>query len=325
MNDETIINIAIAVIIPCYKEKGQILPVLNNIPEYVNYIYCVDDCCPDGTGRFIESNISDPRVHVIYHDTNQGVGAAMVTGYQATLKDDSEIVVKIDGDGQMDPELIPRFIRPIIEARADYTKGNRFFKLEDVYSMPIIRLIGNAGLSFMSKLSTGYWHLFDPNNGYIAIHKKVLQLLPLKKIHKRYFFESDMLFRLNTIRAVVTDIPMQAVYKNETSSLNIKFNIFIFTYKHLINFIKRIFYNYFLRDFHVASLEWIIGPSLILFGSFFGVMKWFENIQANTTATAGTVMLAALPTIIGVQLLLSALNYDMSTRPSSCLQKKLNK
>jgi dolichol-phosphate mannosyltransferase len=321
MNNDDRKDTAISVVIPCYKEKAQILDVLNKIPEYISHIYCIDDGCPDETGKYIEENSNDPRINVIYHSQNMGVGAAMVTGYEAALKDDSEIVVKIDGDGQMDPQIINHFVKPIIEAQADYTKGNRFFRLEDVYTMPVIRLIGNAVLSFMSKLSTGYWHLFDPNNGYTAIHKKALKLIPLNKIHKRYFFESDMLFRLNTLRAVVVDIPMQSKYGNEKSTLDIKTNIFVFTFQHLVKFIKRIFYNYFLRDFHIASLEWILGPSFIIFGTSFGVIKWIESIETNISATAGTVMLAALPAIIGVQLLLSALNYDINMRQTIPLQK----
>ena len=317
-------NYKLSVVIPCYRETAHVLDVITKIPDYIDAIICVDDCCPDSTGKHIEENCNDQRVTVLYHEKNQGVGGAMITGYKAALDLNSDIIIKIDGDGQMDPEILPRFIKPIIDCQADYTKGNRFFRLEDVYAMPTIRLIGNAALSFMSKLSTGYWHLFDPNNGYTAIHKDALSLIPLDKIHKRYFFESDLLFRLNTLRAVVVDIPMQSKYGNETSTLDIKTNLFVFAYQHIFKFFKRIFYNYFLRDFHIASLEWMLGPILIIFGISFGSIKWINSVEANITASAGTVMLAALPTIIGVQLLLSALNYDMSTRPTLPLQKRLS-
>lgn len=314
----------LSIVIPCFRETEHILDVIAAIPVYIDSIICVDDCCPDNTGKFIAKNCNDKRVTVLYHENNKGVGGAMITGYKKALEIKSDIIIKIDGDGQMDPKILPRFIKPIIDNHADYTKGNRFFRLEDVYAMPAIRLIGNAALSFMSKLSTGYWHLFDPNNGYTAIHKDALGLIPLNKIHERYFFESDMLFRLNTLRAVVVDIPMQSKYANETSTLDIKSNLFVFAYQHLSKFMKRIFYNYFLRDFHIASLEWLLGPALILFGIIFGSIKWIDSIEANITASAGTVMLAALPTIIGVQLLLSALNYDMSSRPILPLQKRLS-
>ena len=170
---------AIAVVIPCYRETDKILGTLEQIPDYVNTIYCVDDACPDGTGDYIEENSTDPRVQVLRHTHNTGVGGAMVTGYRQALADGADIIVKIDGDGQMNPESIQRFINPIINGRADYTKGNRFYMLNDLDRMPKRRVLGNAALSFMSKLSTGYWQNFDPTNGFTAIHAKVLELLPL--------------------------------------------------------------------------------------------------------------------------------------------------
>ena len=131
------------------------------------------------------------------------------------------VVVKVDGDGQMDPRLIPSFVYPILRGEADYTKGNRFFDLESVRTMPRFRLLGNAILSFMTKLSSGYWNLFDPTNGFTAIHTDVARHLPFDKISRRYFFETDILFRLNTLRAVVVDVPMEAKYGDEVSNLKI--------------------------------------------------------------------------------------------------------
>ncbi len=308
-------NWKVAVVIPCYMEKDHVLEVIKQIPSNVAYIICVDDACPEQTGEHIKTACQDPRVKVIQHTGNQGIGGAMITGYQEALKTDADVVVKIDGDGQMDPSLIHRFINPIINGNADYTKGNRFYRPEDVTSMPTVRLAGNAILSFMNKLSTGYWQVFDPNNGFTAIHAGVLRLLPLDKISKTYFFESDMLFRLNILRASIIDIPMQAVYKKEKSSMNISYCLFEFAFRHSRNFFKRIFYNYFLRDFHIASVEWMLGPSLFLFGVIFGSIKWSESIQATEEATAGTVMLAALPVIIGLQLTLSALSFDIDNTP----------
>lgn len=311
------INWKIAVVVPCYKEKAHVLDVIKNIPGNVDHIFCIDDACPEQTGQYVKDNCQDPRVHVIQHSTNIGVGGAMITGYRASLEAGVDIVLKIDGDGQMDPELIPRFINPIISGHSDYTKGNRFFDVGKISSMPKIRIFGNAILSFMNKLSTGYWRLFDPNNGYTAIHANVLNLLPLNKIHRGYFFESDMLFRLNIIRAVVTDIPMNSSYGNESSHLSIGKAMFTFSINHTKNFIKRLIYNYFIRDFSIASIELVLGPSMIFFGILFGSIKWIESVQATAEATAGTVMLAALPVIVGLQLALSALNYDINNNPSS--------
>ena len=309
------------VVIPCFKAKEQVLNVLSSIPAMVSEVICVDDACPQGTGKHIEAQCQDPRVSVIYHESNLGVGGAMVSGYQAALERNADYIVKIDADGQMDPAIISRFLKPLIRGDADYAKGNRFYKLENLASMPAIRVFGNAALSFMSKFSTGYWRIFDPNNGYTAIHGDILKLIPLGKISHGYFFESDMLFRLNTLRAVVIDIPMQSRYENESSSLSIFKSVNEFALKHLLNFGKRIIYNYFLRDFHLASLEWILGPALLCYGIVFGMMKWNESIALGTSATAGTVMLAALPVIVGLQLLLSALNFDIDNRPSIPLHR----
>ncbi|GJM05526.1 MAG: hypothetical protein DHS20C09_15220 [marine bacterium B5-7] len=314
--EEKLSNTSISVVIPCYKETSHILDVLKKIPDYVNTIYCVDDGCPDKTGKHIEDNNNDSRVTVLYHDTNKGVGAAMITGYKAAIDDNSGIVVKIDGDGQMDPELIQNFINPILNNQADYAKGNRFFDIENISSMPKLRLFGNAVLSFMCKFSTGYWNIFDPNNGYTAINTKTLKHIPLDKINNGYFFESDMLFRLNTLRAVVVDVPMNARYGEETSHLNIFTSAFIFGFNHSSNFFKRILYNYFIRDFSVASLEWLLGPLMITFSLLFGINEWYVSTSTGVTATAGTVMLAALPMIVGIQMILSALSYDIENMPT---------
>lgn len=177
----------IAVVIPSYKVVGHILNVINTIGPEVCRVYIVDDCCPDGTGAFVQANAKDDRVVVIYHKENQGVGGAVTTGYKAAIEDGMDIIVKVDGDGQMDPSLIPDFVAPIIDGEADYTKGNRFFDLEGIHAMPKVRLFGNAALSFMTKISSGYWDLFDPTNGYTAIHRDVARHLPLNKISRRYF------------------------------------------------------------------------------------------------------------------------------------------
>jgi dolichol-phosphate mannosyltransferase len=202
----------IAVVIPCYKVKQYVLDVISSIGQEVGIIYCVDDACPENSGNFIAMNVKDPRVRVMYHSENQGVGGAVISGYRAALGDGADIIVKIDGDGQMDPALIPKMVLPIIENMADYTKGNRFFLLKYLKGMPIIRKAGNAALSLISKFSTGYWDIFDPTNGYTAIAASMASELQFDKISRRYFFESDMLFQLNILRAVVKDVPIKATF-----------------------------------------------------------------------------------------------------------------
>ena len=226
----------VAVVIPSYRVTAHILQVIAGIGSEVQHIYVVDDACPDGSGLLVESQCTDPRVKVLRHAVNQGVGGAVLTGYAAALDDNVDIIVKVDGDGQMKPELIPYFIAPIALGQADYSKGNRFYNLTHIRQMPPMRLIGNAALSFMAKLSTGYWTLFDPTNGYTAIHAKVARRLEFKQLSKRYFFETDMLFRLNTVRAVVVDVPMDAHYGDEKSNLRISRIFGEFLLKHMRNF-----------------------------------------------------------------------------------------
>lgn len=317
----------VAVVIPSYKVKNHILSVIAAIGPAVSRIYVIDDCCPDGSGEFVENNCNDERVLVIRHSENQGVGGAVMTGYQAAINDNMDIIVKVDGDGQMDPSLIPNFIVPILDGEADYTKGNRFFDLEEIRAMPKIRLLGNAVLSFMTKISSGYWNLFDPTNGYTAIHSDVARYLPFKKISHRYFFETDMLFRLNTLRAVVVDIPMNAKYGEEVSNLKVSKIIAEFFVKHMRNFVKRIFYNYYLRDMSLASIELPIGLGMLLFGGVFGSYQWLHSISYGLSSSPGTVMLSALPIIIGLQLVLAFLGHDIRsipTRPFHRVRRKLN-
>ena len=310
------INLKIAVIIPSYKVCNHILEVINWIGPEVSRIYVVDDCCPDSSGNFVESNCKDARIVVLRHAENQGVGGAVITGYEAAIEDGMDIFVKLDGDGQMDPSLILDFVAPIAAGVADYTKGNRFFDLEKISAMPKVRLIGNAALSFMTKLSSGYWDLFDPTNGYTAIHRDVAQHLPFKKISHRYFFETDILFRLNILRAVVVDIPMNAKYGDEISGLKISKIAGEFFIKHVRNFWKRIFYNYYLRDMSLASIELPVGLIMFLFGLLFGAYHWLHSISLGQPSSSGTVMLSALPVIVGLQLLLAFLGHDIRSVPS---------
>ena len=313
---------AIAVVVPSYRVTRHILGVLAAIGPEVARIYVVDDKCPDASGQFVRDHCRDPRVVVLEHGVNQGVGGAVITGYLAALADGAEVIVKVDGDGQMDPALIPSFVGPILAGEADYTKGNRFFDLEEIGSMPPLRLFGNAVLSLLTKLSSGYWDLFDPTNGYTAIHRDVLRHLPFKKISRRYFFETDMLFRLNTLHAVVVDVPMDAKYGDEVSNLKISKIATEFLVKHVKNFCKRLFYNYYLRNMSLASLELPLGVALLTFGTVYGLAHWISSARAGLPTSAGIVMLAALPTLMGMQFILAFLAYDIASLPRRPIHKK---
>ena len=321
-NLQSIVGTQIAVIIPTFKALRHILSVIDSIGPEVDRIYVVDDCCPDGSGDYVLSNCKDDRVSVIRHPENKGVGGAVMTGYTAALEDGMTVLVKIDSDGQMDPALILDFVAPIVDGEADYTKGNRFFDIEKVRSMPKVRIIGNAVLSFMSKASSGYWNIFDPTNGFTAIHADVARRLPLNKISQRYFFETDMLFRLNTLRAVIVDVPMEAKYGDEVSHLKVSKIISEFIVKHLRNFLKRIVYNYYLRDMSVASIELPIGFMMVIFGILYGGYNWMHGVQAGVSSPAGTVMLSALPILAGIHFLLGFVSYDVSSVPVRPIHKR---
>jgi dolichol-phosphate mannosyltransferase len=317
-------QLSTAVVIPCYKVSKQLKTVVEAIPKDITRIYCVNDGCPENSTDEIEQQAeTDKRLKVLKREVNGGVGAAMITGYQQAILDGIDIVVKVDGDGQMDPAMIPLFISEIADGHADYVKGNRFYSFGTSQAMPLGRKIGNMGLSFLTKLSTGYWQLFDPTNGFTAIHANLLKALPLQEIEPRFFFESDMLFHLGLLRAKIVEIPMQAVYSDENSELN-EFQVLrSFPIKHGRNLFKRVIYDYFLRSFGIASLELLVGLIFVTFGLIFGIDAWSSSRSTGQVATAGTVMLAALPFIVGIQLILNFISFDMAREPTQIVHKRL--
>jgi len=304
----------IVIVIPCYKVSTKIMSVLSGIPDYVSKIIVVDDDCPEKTGMIVNKAKTLNKVKVLTNTANLGVGGATKAGYIEALKSNPDVVIKIDGDGQMNPKDIDKFIFAIMEKKFDYAKGNRFYSISNVYQMPLIRKIGNLGLSFMSKLSTGYYDIFDPNNGFTAISGQLLTQLPLDDISDRYFFESDMLFQLNLLGAKVLDIPIPAIYGDEKSNLKITNSLIVFPKNHSINFLKRILYKYFLRDFNIASIQLLLGSALFFWGTIFGGITWFKNMTNNIATTPGTIVLVAILVITGLQLLLSFLSFDMSSQ-----------
>lgn len=305
----------LAVVIPAYKVADSIVNVVKSIGSEVDFIIVVDDACPQASGQKVIENNRDPRVVVISHTTNQGVGGAVLSGYQKALELHAEIIVKIDGDGQMDTNKILDLISPITQGNADYTKGNRFFNVEKIVLMPKLRIFGNAGLSFLSKLSTGYWSIFDPNNGYTAIKSEILQSLPIHKIEKRFFFESDMLFRLNLVGAVVLDIPMDPIYRDEKSNLSPIRSLFEFAFKHNRNFLKRIFYTYILREFSLATLNLLFGTILILFGLLYGFRCWLGSAISGIPTDVSALILISMSVLSGLQMMLSFVSYDILKEP----------
>jgi glycosyltransferase involved in cell wall biosynthesis len=312
----------IAVVIPCYRVRSHIRDVIKGIGREVSRIYVIDDACPEKTGEFVKTQIKDKRIQVVIHKENQGVGGAVITGYKAAITDGIDVVVKIDGDGQMNPQLISTIARPVLEGNADYSKGNRFDSLENLFGMPKLRIFGNAVLSLWSKVSSGYWTVTDPTNGFTAIHRKALEAINLDKVRKTYFFESDMLFRLSIANCVVADVPMVAVYGEEKSNLKISKVLLEFPWRQSINFLKRIFYRYYLREWSVGSFELPLGIFLLIFGTWFGLSSYLTAAAAGIATTAGQVTASAVALILGVQLLLSFLSYDVQSEPRIPRQRR---
>ena len=306
----------IAAVVPAYKVEREIVSVLSSLPGYIRHIIVVDDNSPDGTAERIRSHFQrDERIILLNHKENQGVGGATVTGFRRALELDAQIVVKIDGDGQMPSSRIPDLVWPLVNGEADFAKGNRFRDFQALGAMPTIRRVGNAALSFLAKAATGYWNCFDPANGFIAMRADLLRSLPLERLDKSYFFEISLLSQVYLHDAVVRDVPMPARYGDETSSMSISKVFLSFPPKLLYVLTRRILLKYFVYDFSLVSIYLMVGLPVLLFGLVFGGFNWFQYGQLGIPAPTGTIMLATLPIILGFQLLLSAIGIDIQSVP----------
>jgi glycosyltransferase involved in cell wall biosynthesis len=304
----------IAIIIPCYKVSHHVQEVVKSVPDSVDHIIVVDDACPEDSGRVAES-VGRRNVTVLYHTRNTGVGGAVMTGYRKAMELGCDIMVKMDGDGQMDPAYLGAITEPLIRDEADYTKGNRFKDFKRLKTMPATRLFGNSALSFLVKVASGYWNIMDPTNGFTAIHRKVLEELNLGKISRRFFFESDMLINLRLVNAVVQDVDVPARYGTEGSTLNVWRALLQFSLKLFRGFLKRLVLRYFIYDFNMASVYMILGIPLLLFGVLYGTVNWIESFRTGEPTPLGTIMLAALPVILALEMLLQAVNIDINSVP----------
>ena len=302
-------------VIPCYKNPIKAIDVVNECFKYLDLIICVDDCCPLNTGKEIEKYVDNKNLRIIYHKSNMGVGGAMKTGINLALDLGADIIVKIDSDGQMPAELIPELIRPLQSGKAEFTKGNRFRSSSVIFKMPTIRLIGNFFLSFLTKLSTGYWELFDPTNGFIAFKSSTIKLFNLNKVDNRFFFETDILFRCSINDILICEIPMYANYNDEESNLFPLTEIFNFLCRHILIFFKRIMYHYFVYNFNPGSFSLILslffGLNALLLGGFYFTRGILNQIETPTGIQ--TLFLAFV--FISTQLFLNFIYYDVSQKP----------
>jgi dolichol-phosphate mannosyltransferase len=302
---------SIAVVIPCYRVSQKLAGVIGSVPSFVRHIIVVDDACPERSGDVAEA-LGDPRVIVVRHPQNRGVGGAMKSGFVRALELEPDVVVKLDGDGQMDPAALPRLCRPLVAGRAAFAKYNRFWHFTELKEMPLVRRIGNLGLSFLTKAASGYWKVFDPTNGYIAIRGDVLRCLKIAALSDDYFFETSLLIELGKRGFRVVDLPLPARYADETSSMRIARVLFTFPGKLFLGGLGRLWYRHFWFDFTLAALLLMVGVPLCCWGIGFGAFAWWRSTVTDTPATSGTVMLAALPFLLGFTMLLQAVTLEIS-------------
>lgn len=309
----------IAIVIPFYNASKQVVRVVSKIPEYIHTVIVIDDC---GKELFPEKEIRNillNKVKFVFlkNKNNLGVGGATKKGFEFAIEHNYDIIIKVDADDQMDLNYLPDLLNPIVENKSFITKGNRFKDLEALKSMPFVRKIGNLGLSFLTKVATGYWHNFDPTNGYIAIQTSILKKIDLSKIHNRYFFETSLYAQFYFQEAKIIDISIPAVYGDEKSNMNVFKMFFVFSKNLSYTFIKRILKRYFLYDFNIGSVYLILGLPSFLFGVIFGLKTWLVSSTENKLTPTGTIMIITISIILGFQLLLQAIQIDISNAPKN--------
>jgi glycosyltransferase involved in cell wall biosynthesis len=315
--------LSLAVVIPCYDEASHIEAVIGSLPPWVTHIVAVDDGSRDATASILSRlERREPRLQVVTHPANRGLGAAMVSGFGLCLKLGVDVVAKIDGDGQMDPCYLPHLLQPLLEGRVPYAKGNRFRHVHDLGAMPWPRLLGNIALTFMTKLATGYWELFDAQNGYVAIRREALERIPLDRIDTQYCFENSMLAWLNLEDAPVVDVPMPARYGDEVSAMRLPRVLISFPFKLGNMFLRRIFLKHFVYKMSPVALYLIPGLVMMLFGGIFGAAHWWISYRTSIPATTGTVVTALLPFLMGFHLTLQGFHYDITTAPEPATPRR---
>lgn len=300
-------------VIPAYRARETVCDVVRSTLRYVDFVVVVDDGCPDGSGDAVQHAFrAHPSVYVVKRQRNGGVGAATKSGIEKALELEADVVVKIDADGQMDPSYIPSIVELFVaDPNLAYVKGNRFFDSRVLSKMPAMRLFGNSMLSLYSKFASGYWNILDPTNGYLAFNGRLLPAINWKSLADGYFFEISALCELGLKRATIAEMEMETIYGQESSSLSIPRTAFAFPPKLAKLFLRRLLLQYFIFDINLGSLYILLGLTLAGFGAGFAAFEWIQSITTGIPRTTGTVMLGVLPFLMGFQLLLNALLYDV--------------
>jgi dolichol-phosphate mannosyltransferase len=307
----------IVAVVPAYRAVRTIRTVVEGALAVVDHVIVVDDACPEGTAASLESaGLTGRTVSVLRHERNLGVGGAMKTGFAAALEVGADVIVKLDADGQMDPSFVP-FLVELLDQHPylAMVKGNRFASSAVLRKMPPLRLIGNSALSFIVKLCSGYWNVIDPTNGYVAIRADALRDVDIRALANRYFFEIDLLCAFGLRKAPIAELEMPPIYANERSSLSISRVFWTFPFPLLRAFLRRLLVQYVVTDINVGSLYAFAGIPLFVFGTLFGIWQWYISSITGTPRTSGTVVLALLIFILGFQLLLQAITFDVQFSP----------
>jgi len=303
----------IGVVVPAHNEEEFLGQVLQSMPSYVDGVFVVDDGSTDGTGRVLEEwRDKDPRIKPVVHKQNHGVGASIGDGYRQALEGGMDVVAVMAGDGQMDPDQLPKLLDPVVSGETDYAKGNRLPRRELRRSMPKKRLLGNAVLSLLTKIASGYWNVLDPQNGYTAASRQVLEKLDLEGIYPGYGCPNDILIKLNVYNFRVKDVWMPAVYGDEVSGIRMRSYLPKVSRLLVKGFFWRLWEKYVITDFHPLIFFYFLGMVLLPIGLVIALMVVYNRFMFGTI-TLSTVVLAALLIISGMQSLFFAMLFDMQS------------
>jgi dolichol-phosphate mannosyltransferase len=304
-------------VVPAYRAAASIVDVVRGALPFVDHVIVVDDACPDSSGRLAEHAFrGDGRVKCLYREKNGGVGEAMKTGISLALELGAQFVVKLDADGQMDPNFIPAMRDVLLMKPAvGLVKGNRFYDSSVARSMPGLRLFGNSILTLLVRIATGLWSSIDPTNGYIMVRASSLRRVRFASLSNRYYFEISLLAALAMRRLELAEMEMPAIYGPHPSSLSVWKSAIGFPGRLVATFVKRILWQYIISDMNVGSVMLVLGSVLMAISLGFGSEAWIETLHSGIARPPGTIMLVFLPFLMGFQLMLNALIYDVQFSP----------